>query len=263
MPEEKKQDLMIPAENLPEGIEMKAYQELLQENLEGIENPEFPLIKILHAGTLMFQIPPDEDGQVKQIKEFSGIIILHQRVNAYWEKTFAETGGGIIPDCASMDGKNGSVHGDCSKCKFNQFGSDEKETGKACKNMIRVFVRLGSDLLPSLLTIPPTSMREFNNYMVRLLSKKKAAISVVTKFSLIGGKNKAGIDYSKLVCSMEKKTEKQEFAEALVMKTMFTQGMRQRAIDSTEYGSGEEKPKKPEPEKPVKKPKPGEIEAPF
>ncbi len=241
MVEKKDRDFEIPKENLPEGIDAKAYQDLLKENMEGIENPEFPLIKILHAGTLAFQVPPDVDGNVQQKKEFSGIILLHQRVNAYWEKPFAETGGGVLPDCASYDGKTGSVHGDCSKCKFNAFGSDNKETGKACKNMIRVFIRLDKDLLPSLLSVPPTSMREFNNYMVRLLSKKHAAVSVVTKFSLVGSKNKTGIDYSKLVCSMEKKAEKAEFQEVLIMKEMFYAGMKQKAIDSSEYAPGKEK----------------------
>jgi hypothetical protein len=210
---------------------------MLRENMEGIERPEFPVIKILHAGALMFQMPPDEEGEVKQVKDFSAQILLHQRVNAYWEKSYEETGGGVPPDCSSLDGIIGSVHGECLKCKFNQFGSEltkdgSQGSGKACKNMMRIYVRIGQDLLPSVLIVPPTSLREYSAYAVKLTQKAKPLPVVLSKFSLEPAQNKQGIKYSKLVCSMEKVLTEKEFKEGLAMRKVYENHMKQRPIEA-------------------------------
>lgn len=239
MAKKKEKALMISEKNLPAGIDLATYEEMLRENMAGIERPEFPLIKILHAGALMFQMPSDQEDETKQIKGFQAQVLLHQRVNAYWDKSFQETGGGIPPACASLDGITGPVYGECAKCEFNQFGSEvltdgSKGGGKACKNMMRIYVRIGQDLLPSLLIVPPTSIREYNAYVVKLTQKGKPLPLILTKFSLESAQNKQGIKYSKLILSLDKDLAEKEFKEGLVMRKVYMDTMKQKPIEASE-----------------------------
>ena len=69
----------------------------LKANMEGVR-PRLPMIGIVHQAQLY--VMPDES----QIKEFEAIILDTNRINAWWEKSFDETGGGTPPDCFSMNG---------------------------------------------------------------------------------------------------------------------------------------------------------------
>lgn len=234
---EKKKEIagLIDEKNLPVGMDLKTFEDLLHENMEGIERPEFPVIGILHAGALMFQMPADGE-ETSQVKEFLAQILLHQRVNAYWEKSYADTGGGIPPDCSSLDGINSVTGESCLKCPHNQFGSEiladgNKGPGKACKNMMRIYLRIGQDLLPSLVIVPPSSLREYSAYAVKLTQKAKPLPLVITKFRLEAAQNKQGIKYSKLALSIEKVLEKKEFGEGMAMRKVYEKHMKQRPIE--------------------------------
>ena len=233
---------LVGQKDVPAGLDLKTFETLLNENMEGIERPEFPLIKILHAGALQFQMTSEDN---KQVKEFSGQILLHQRVNAYWEKAYDETGGGVPPDCSSLDGITGLEGKDCLKCKFNQFGSEilrdkSKGSGKACKNMMRIYIRIGQDLLPSLLIGPPTSLREYSAYAVKLTQKGKPLVIIKTKFSLESAQNKQGIKYSKLVCSLEATLAEKEIREGMILRKLYEKHMKQKPIEAAETPGGEE-----------------------
>ncbi len=238
MVKEKDKELsLVDEKNLPVGMDLKTFEELLRENMEGIEQPEFPVIKILHAGALLFEMP-GEEGETDKVKAFPAQILLHQRVNAHWEKSFDETGGGVPPDCSSLDGITGLELKDCRKCNLNQFGSEvmkdgSKGAGKACKNMMRIYIRLGQDLLPSIVIVPPSSLREYSSYAVKLTQKGKPLAIVVTKFQLEAAQNKQGIKYSKLTLSMESMLDEKAFKEGMTMRKLYEQHMKQRPIEVT------------------------------
>ena len=129
----------------------------MMEELEGLDLT-FDRVKIPSGGGLAFEIPLDDD-EVDTVKEIVGVIVDHHRVNAYWPAAFS--GQGQPPACSSVDGKTGVAAPDadlawagrtqaCAECPLNQWGSDEGGGGgKACKNMVRIYIVREGDVFPS------------------------------------------------------------------------------------------------------------------
>ena len=73
---------------------------------------------------------------------------------------------------------------------------------KACKNTHRVYLLRENEALPILLTLPPTSLRAFKDYLAkRLIMKGKRSSDVITCIKLKKEKNADGIAYSACVFS--------------------------------------------------------------
>ena len=171
-------------------------------NMEGVQ-PRLPMIGIVHQGQLY--VMPDES----KIPEFEGIILDTNRINAWWEKSFDETGGGTPPDCFSMNGIDADQNSNmpqaalCRDCEKNKFKSAvEKDgsqgDGKACKNMKRVHVVMEGEMLPHRMTLPPSSLKAIDDYISRLTSKGLPYQLVHTTFKLKEAKNAKGIKYSEI-----------------------------------------------------------------
>lgn len=179
-------------------------REALMEELEGLEL-SFDRVKIPSGGGLAFEIPIDDD-EVDTVKEIVGVIVDHHRVNAYWPSVFSGQGG--PPACSSMDGKIGSAPPDsevswagreqsCATCPLNQWGSDENGSGKACKNMVRLYILREGDVFPLMLTLPPTSIKNWSNYLAkRVLARGLRPHQVVTRIGLKKEQSRSGITYS-------------------------------------------------------------------
>lgn len=179
-------------------------QSAFLEELEGL-GVTFDRVKIPSGGGLAFEIPLDDD-EVDTVKEIVGVIVDHHRVNAYWSDSFS--GQGQPPTCSSLDGKLGVATPDsglswaggenaCANCPFNQFGSADDGAGKACKNMVRLYVLRGGEAFPLMLTLPPTSIRNWGNYLAkRVLARGLRPHQVVTKIGLKREQSRTGIAYS-------------------------------------------------------------------
>lgn len=165
----------------------------LMGNIDGVDVRP-PKIGIISQAQL-FRMPTDE-----KVPTVVGIVVHAHRCNGYWEKDMAEGGAGNPPDCASMDGiipytENPKCH-HCAECQFNQFKSDGGR-GKACKNMQRLYVQVNDSIIPFLITLSPTSLRAWSDYMVILTSMAKRPYqTVITQISLKSTKNKDGIEFS-------------------------------------------------------------------
>jgi hypothetical protein len=134
-------------------------------------------------------------------KEFNAVILHQHPMLSYYKEKY--TGGNQAPDCGSYDGINGIEREtgcikNCSECPFNQFNSGENG-GKACKTKRRLFLLREGESIPTILTLPTTSLRDFTNYLFRIVGKYKRPNRVVTKFSLTKAQNSGGISYSKVV----------------------------------------------------------------
>ena len=180
-------------------------QEAMMEELEGLEL-SFDRVKIPSGGRPAFEIPIDDD-EVDTAKEIVGVIVDHHRVNAYWPASFS--GQGQPPACSSMDGKTGVAPPDsevawagreqsCATCPLNQWGSDEGGGGgKACKNMVRLYILREGDVFPLMLTLPPTSIKNWSNYLAkRVLARGLRPHQVVTRIGLKKEQSRTGIAYS-------------------------------------------------------------------
>ncbi|MCK4825152.1 hypothetical protein KA005_55905 [bacterium] len=220
------------SENLP--AELKAKFDL-KSNMEGVA-PRLPQVNIVHQAQLFTF--PDET----QLKEFEGIILDTNRINAWWDQSYDETGGGTPPDCFSMNGIEPDLNCNmpqakrCAECEKNKFGSDGR--GKACKNMKRVHIMLEDEMLPHRLTLPPSNLKAIDMYISLLTSKGMPYQLVVTNFKLKKAQNKDGIAFSEI--NPEKTgiitdPEKAEFLSKMLRE--FKPVMRGQEIVMEEYVS--------------------------
>ena len=209
----------------------------MAEEMEGLQL-SFPRVKIPSGGGLAFEVPGDDPENPDTEKEISGVIVDHHPVNAYWADKYA--GGNNPPDCSSMDGKVGMDQDGnrkpCNSCQMNEWGTAEDGRGKACKNMHRVYILREGEMLPLLLTLPPTSLKNLSDYIaLRVVSKGMRSYGVVTKVSLKKAQNAGGINYSQAVFALAGKmapaqaTAMAEYSKGIKVLT------RQLAVDADEY----------------------------
>lgn len=179
--------------------------DLIKEELDGLGQIPFDTVKIPSGGGLAFELSGDDPDNPETVQSLTGVILHHHAVNSYWPGEF--DGSNNVPDCSSADGKQGldiktGEVRDCSTCPFNQFGSSSKGNGKACKNGHRIYLLRSGEVLPVLISLPPTSLRAFKDYVAkRLVVKGKRTSSVLTTIKLKREKSADGITYSSCVFS--------------------------------------------------------------
>lgn len=178
------------------------FADIISDEMEGLGQMPFETVKIPSGGALAFEIPGDSEDQPDTVKELVGIVVDHHAVNACWIEEYA--GGNTPPDCSSGDGKTGTRSDgstcDCATCPYNQFGSARVGSGKLCKNMHRIYILRSGDIMPMILTLPPTSITAWKNYVAkRIVLRGKRTWQSLTKISLKREKNNAGIAYSEAV----------------------------------------------------------------
>lgn len=146
--------------------------EIDAEELEGL-NISFDKVRIPSGGGTMWEVAGDNPDEPEHMKEILGVIVDHYPVNAYFENEY--TGEIAPPTCSSMDGKFGIgvPGGSCVNCPLNKYGSADDGKGKKCKNLRRVYLLRSGEILPILITLPPTSIRNFSDYVQRELLLKE------------------------------------------------------------------------------------------
>lgn len=158
--------------------------EMIEENLggEGINRFELEQIKVGAGGTPGYLI---SQGDEKKMAESFDAIIVHQQSNrSYWEKSFDDGGGDTgVPDCQSDDGVSGSgdigdgrgkMRRPCETCEKSQWGSDPKGgKGQWCQSRKSVYLYRteAEGFFPSVLNVPPTSLKAMRDYGTKLLGK--------------------------------------------------------------------------------------------
>ena len=183
---------------------------MMADELDGLDI-SFERIKIPSAGSMVFEVPGENPGEPDTVREFCGVILYHHPVYTYYRTPY--TGGNNPPDCGSLDGitGRGDPGGYCRTCPYNQFGSGDNG-GKACKNRRRLYILREEEIFPLLLSLPPSSLREFSKYVKRLLSRGWKSNSVVTRFSLQKATNAGGITYSRAQFAVDRPLTTEEYA---------------------------------------------------
>ncbi len=123
-------------------------------------------------------------------KELDVVVVFSHKARGYWEE------GNKVPVCSSLDGKHGTGNpgGACIACPLNQFESDPKGgRGKACKEMRRLYFVSDEDVLPQLLTLPPTSITAWDEYVAGVVGQQDtpSTIFLRTRLSLEKQEDKA------------------------------------------------------------------------
>lgn len=206
---------ILPVENPAELQTM--FADIIETELGGMDKTYFETIKIPSGGGLFFEIPGETEDRPQNAPELLGVIIDHHPLNALWVEKY--NGTATQPSCCSFDGKQGVDMRDevrsCDTCPFNQFGSaQDGSKGKACKNMHRIYLQVNGQLFPYVLTLPPSSISNWKNYLVkRLIMRRKRPHSVISRITLKRAKSEGGITYSQAVFSMVRDLTAEELQE--------------------------------------------------
>ena len=198
--------------NRYEGVDPELMAEI-QDQMEDLD-PESGIacrqIKVPSGGGLAFEVQGEEEDDAEPMKEIDAVIVFTHRISAYWPGAYGGSGddGSKIPACSSMDGKTAvwTETGElrtCETCPYNQYGSGVDENGnpkkgKACKNMRRLYLMMDGDPNFYLLTIPPTSIKDVNKQLAKILASGVPYTGMIVSLMLEKTKNSAGITYSKV-----------------------------------------------------------------
>lgn len=163
----------------------------------------FDRVKIPAGGGTAFEIPGEDGEETEMVKEITGVILFSHPAYAYYSGRYV--GGNHPPQCGSYDGITGigNPGGECRKCLYNQFGSGDGQ-GKACKNKRQLYILQEGEMFPIILSLPSGSLRAFQQYAKRQLSKRRFLHQIVTKITLKKATNADGISFSQTVFQLER-----------------------------------------------------------
>jgi len=238
--------------NRYEGMDPDLLEEL-QDELADLDNESgiaCRLIKIPAGGGLAYEVQGEDDDDVNYEKEITGVIVFTHRMNGFWPGSYGsgESGEDKIPACSSMDGKTGLWRDtgeirQCENCPLNQFGSADdgkggQGKGKACKNMRRLYMMLDGDPNFYLLTVPPTSIKEVNRQLVKIMGSKGIPYTgLIVSLKLEKAVNGNGVAYSKVLLEKKGLLSPAVSAQAKEMRRQIKEQYQNLAITLDDYVS--------------------------
>ena len=170
---------------LPTALDSDFSSEDLADDMDGLQMT-MQRVKIPGGGNLQFEIRSDDPDNPDYERKLVGVILYHHLANAYWPEG-SEYDDNVPPFCQSFDGKQGygEPGGVCTTCAFNLFGSTASGSGKACKNMRQVYLLRSGEYLPLQLSLPPTSLRPFNDFMnLAFVARRRPSYSAIVEIGL-------------------------------------------------------------------------------
>jgi hypothetical protein len=207
--------------------------ETLAENFgsERLTMGDLQKIKIPAGGGTFWTVETSEGEQ--SVKEISGVIIHQQTQRSYFSGPY--TGGNEKPDCSSPDGQYG--YGDpgdglraegngCAECPLSQWGSGKGGVGQACAQKKVLYVLQPGEVLPTLITLAPSSLQNFKRYLLRL--GITPYYGVVTSFSLVKATSKSGIGYSQVVPKVVSRLDREDAEQIKVYRQALLAAMARR-----------------------------------
>lgn len=161
----------------------------------------FGVITIAGGGAGVFRVlEPGSEDPTNGVQEITGVIVASHLVNVRWGHDYGTRQQGERPVCRSMDGatgveeETGETHA-CENCPHNQFGEDGAR--KACSNKRQLYIMREGDLLPMLFSLPPSSLKVFDNYRVlATLTMRTPMSALVTRITLKNKVSANGNEYS-------------------------------------------------------------------
>ena len=238
--------------NRYEGMDPEMMEELEDEmsDLDPESGITCRKIKIPSGGGLAYEVQGEEETDVEYMKEIKAVVVFTHRVNGFWAGAYGDDDQNKAPVCSSIDGKTG-VRIDsgevisCKTCPLNQFGSatdqkGEPGKGKACKNMRRLYLMMDNDPNFYLLTVPPTSIKDVNKQLAKIMAGGTPYTGLVLKLTLEKTKNAAGVEYSKVVISKAGLLSTAVSAAAKEMRRQIKEQYQSMAITSEDYAAPEQ-----------------------
>lgn len=172
------------------------------------------------------------------IEELRGVILHKQKVRALWEE------GNNTPLCSSLDCITGTddegMKRPCSGCQYNEWGSasDEKSDrkGKACKEMRRIYLLEENSSVPILVTLPPTSIKPWDDFNSGRLTQGITDLSAQVILSLMPG-SKGSYVYSVIKPKNGAKLVPADIVKFFQMRQKFAEAWSKAEITADDYNA--------------------------
>ena len=225
---------MTAMESAPEGM-VAAF---IQENMQALEGQriQFPQVNMKHGGTRAFHVEDLESGDFALVDGKEGLVanvITFDKFRMFYAKKY-NSDSVTPPDCMSTDMVHGqgTPGGMCKDCPKNEWESatnadGEKGAGKACKEMVRLFLMLEGTDIPYQLVLPPSSIGSWGRYAMKQLVKKSPVQMVWTRLLLIYGQNECSL----LEPHKERDLLKGEFDVAMDIRRTYGAALAAKDID--------------------------------
>jgi hypothetical protein len=180
--------------------------EALQETLGGKLRP-WDLQRIVWpAGKATTWEIPTAGGETTPAKEIVAVPVLAQTTRLFWEKRDAKRGEDVPPpDCKSDDGETAQptergralgATGVCATCPLAQWGEGNRPP--ACKERRDLYLLLEGQFFPMVLSVPPSSIKIWRDYIKPLSLQGITPWMAVTRFKLTTETGAGGDPYASL-----------------------------------------------------------------
>lgn len=148
-----------------------AQMEVIRGNMGGedIAPEDLTTIRVPLGGATTWEIPTAEG--VEPAAALEGILVHITSRRAFWASNDSDG----PPDCSSKDCRvgKGNPGGDCLLCPKSEFGSATNEDGspgkgQACSKHKLLFLLRPGQLLPDVVSAPPTSLKALHCWQLQL-----------------------------------------------------------------------------------------------
>ncbi len=162
----------IDEANFPALTNGASQMQVIMDNMGGedILPSDLTTIKVPSGGAVTWEIP-SVDGDPEATGQLEGILVHVTSRRAYW----ADPNADGPPDCNSPDCRTGvgAPGGDCSRCPNAEFGSSTNDDGspgkgQACSKRKLLFLLRAGQLLPDVVSCPPTSLKVLHKWQLML-----------------------------------------------------------------------------------------------
>jgi hypothetical protein len=239
MAKESKQELMT---NDYKALAVPAQQltKFLIENIgsQGLRPQDLDRVKVPAGGGSAWEVPTLKGPE--PVKVLEGIILHFKDVRAYWA---SKGTGNAPPDCSSPDSVlgMGKPGGQCHKCPLAQFGTAVDEQGnagkgQACKQMRLLLFLRQDDMLPLLVSLPPTSIQHAKKYFLRLVANGLPYYGVTTQLRLEQAKSGGGKVYSMATLNVGRQLEAAELEKVQMIGQAMRDLFNQATIEAEDAG---------------------------
>lgn len=175
----------------------------------GLSDFQLSRLKIPSGGMTAWEVESLEGTTVEKHLDVI-LVAMKGKQKSWWARPLEEAGGGAPPSCSSTDGINGfginvlaadadPEHHKCNECAWNQFGSARNGgKGKDCSDFALLYFFTKGSRLPSLLSVPATSLKSLQGYILKLIDAGKRMETCVTRLSLKKVQSASGVGFSQL-----------------------------------------------------------------
>lgn len=214
------------------------FRELFRANIgEGGQiNPlDLPRDKVGTGGAIEFRKQAADGTEV--VQKLDCIVVSWRPARLYWKDP---NPSGKRPDCSSKNGfiGIGDPGGNCETCPYAQYGSSLKGGGQACKQIRQMLILYPEEILPHVVTIPPTSLKACGRYFLMLLGLRLPYWSVVTRIQIEAAQNETGVKFAKMGFFLERRLNPEERELFAPIQRQMAKLLDPMTVDANDYDHG-------------------------